>query len=297
MKPTKVPMMRSDQQYEDWKKELQVWEAQNSALGVGSNIQAGSLFQSLEGTPRQTVLSELSVGEITCDDGVKNIIQCLDCFYLGNATQHAFNVIDDMMNFKRKSDSKIENFIRDFQLKVNKVKATGAILSEEMLGYALLIAANLPSDKQDMVKATCQEFNFKTVKAQLEKIGLSTKIKNGNDKNVNTSNVKVEQCFCGNIVKNAGRHDFSDSSSDDDLQKESTFYMSRRNNFGSSANSIKNGSDERKFKINPTDRYGHVRECAYCKCHYHWILECPYAPNSMKDDVRRNKNKPYHKTL
>ena len=170
-KATKVPVMKENQPYEDWKKELQIWEVTNTALGVDKPIQAGTVFQSLDGTARQTVLSELTVEEITDADGVKNIIKTLDQFFLGNKTQNAYNTIEDLMTYKRKPDMAIENFIIEFQLKVNKVKSSGTELSDGVLGYALLSAANLPEDKHDMCKATCDKLTFKHVKQQLEKIG------------------------------------------------------------------------------------------------------------------------------
>ena len=286
-KPTKVPVMRPNQPYEAWKKELRIWEATNIELCVEPKIQAGSLFQSLEGSQRETVLSELAVEEISSVDGVKNIIQTLDYFYLGNEGQNAFNVIDEFLSFKRAPDSTIEQLIIDFQLKMNKVKNSGTVLSERILGYALLKAANLTTDKQDMVKATCQQLTYKTVKIQLEKVGLSSK-----SSNIKThiSNVKVEQCFCGNLPTNVVQPESTDSSSDDDLQKESTFYSFQKRRFEPSTSGG-------KFKVNPADRYGHIRACAYCKCHYHWILDCPYAPASVKNEVanktkRRNNQKP-----
>ena len=190
---TKVPVMRPNQPYEDWLKELRIWEATNVALCIEPKIQASSLFQSLQGTPRQTVLSELTVEEIIADNGVKNIIQTLDSFYLENRTQNAFNVLDDLMSFKRTSDMTIQNFIIKFQLKINRVKNTGMVLCDEFLGYALLKAANLSSNRYDLVKATCGEFTYNNIKTQLVKIALSY---NGNS----ISTGKFEQCFCGNLA-------------------------------------------------------------------------------------------------
>ena len=58
-----------------------------------------------------------------------------------------------------------------FQLKVNKVKASGTKLSDGVLAYTLLNCANLPEDKYDLIKATCTELSYKNVRAQLEKMG------------------------------------------------------------------------------------------------------------------------------
>ena len=82
-KPTKVPVMKEDQPYRDWRKEVEIWQAHNTGLGVAPRLQAGALFQSLQGMPRQIVLSELSVAELTADDGVTNIVNTLDVFFYG----------------------------------------------------------------------------------------------------------------------------------------------------------------------------------------------------------------------
>ena len=293
-KSTKAPVMKPNQQYQDWKKELRIWEATNVALGVDAKIQAGILFESLDGTARQTVLSELSVEEITCNDGVKNIMKTLDFFFSGNETQNSYNVIDDLLKFKCEPKMSIESFIIDFQLKVNRVKASGTVLSDTILGYALLNAANLPHDKHDMVKATCDILTFNKVKAQLEKIGLRKSSKNEDkftlSRDAGTSKVNVEQCFCGNVLdKSAYRdHESTDDSSDEGINGGKVFYS------GNQRRNDETFSKYKKHKMNPTDKFGHVRACAYCKCHYHWLMDCPYAPASIKNEItnkyKRNNN-------
>ena len=99
MQATKVPAMKKNQPYVDWRKEIQIWESTNQVLGVNKKVQAGKLFQSLEGLPRQTVLSQLKVVEIMADDGVKNIIDTLDNFLMGNATQNAYDALDQLMSY------------------------------------------------------------------------------------------------------------------------------------------------------------------------------------------------------
>ena len=100
--------MKEVQPYRDWRKEVEVWQAHNTGLGVAPRLQARALFQSLQGMPRQIVLSELSVAELTADDGVTNIVNTLDVFCMGNKTQHAFNVIDELMTCKRDKDSSMQ---------------------------------------------------------------------------------------------------------------------------------------------------------------------------------------------
>ena len=80
-KATKVPTMKKYQPYTDWRKELQIWQVMNATLEVDKKVQAGFMFQSLKGTARQTVLSEMTVDEIISEDGVTNILQTLDHFF------------------------------------------------------------------------------------------------------------------------------------------------------------------------------------------------------------------------
>ena len=83
-KPIKVPVMRNLQPYEDWKKELEVWRLNNEVLEVDKKLQAGFLLRSLNGLNRDTVMSELTVAELTAEDGVEKIISTLDSFFLTN---------------------------------------------------------------------------------------------------------------------------------------------------------------------------------------------------------------------
>ena len=190
--PTKVPVMKKNQPYEDWMKRIQVWKATNTVLGVEKKIQAGVLFESLKGNPQQIVLSELKVAEIIADDGIKNITDTLDNFFMPNKVESAFNALNDLFTYKCEKGVSTESFIVEFQLKVNKVKASGTTLSENLLGYTLLNCANLSEEKLDIVKATCNELTYKNVKSQLIKVGRE---KPNTNKNVHTSTIQIEDCF------------------------------------------------------------------------------------------------------
>lgn len=282
--------MKSDKLYADWKKELCIWQATNAALGVEGKVQAGMLFGSLstakDDVPYKTVLNELTVEEISSEDGVKNIIRILDQYYIGNETQMAFSNIDDLMRFKCKPGTSIENFLIEFQIKANNVKTSGTILSDGVLGYALLCAANLPEDKLDMVKTTCDDLSYKSVKAQLQKIGLGksgARSKYFAASKPEADEIKIEPCFFGRKTSpNRHIHSSQSSSDDDDLNGEKVFYAGK-------AFSMNNREGNQKLKMNPTDKFGHVRACIYCKCVYHWLVDCPYAPRHVKNRVTNKK--------
>ena len=168
---TKVPMMNHNQPFVDWRKEIKIWKALNIGLGVEPKIQSCMLYESLNGMPQKLVLSELTVEDIIAEDGVSNIVSTLERFYLGNQTMYAYNAISNLFNCKREINSSIENFLIEFQLKLNNVKASGTVMSDNVLGYTLLNCANLSEEKHTLVKLTCQDFSYKTVKEQIRKVG------------------------------------------------------------------------------------------------------------------------------
>ena len=290
VKPTKVPSIGEDSLYSDWKKEIEIWQLTNNVLGCNKSVLAGSLFASLTGQAKDTVLSGLKTAEIMHDDGVDNIMAKLDEFFLGNLTKNAFQVHDDLVKFKRKVNTNFKDFLVEFQVKANKVKASGTELSEGVLGYILLTCANLSSEKENMIRATCDTLNFKSVKTQLEKIALDkTPESKGSVEytatktEVPSSSIKVENAFYENP-----QYPYNSDSSDEGTSDQLDGY------YGYNSNGQKYKLDYRStannHRLNPNDKYNHVSECDFCHCIYHWVLDCPYAPEHVKKNRGRNNN-------
>ena len=293
-KATKVPVFRKDMLYSDWRKEVKIWQATNDLRNVKKEVQAGLLFESLVGKPRETVLSELNVEEIICTNGLTNIFAKLDIYFEGNKTKNAFQAHDDLNSFRRDPSMSIEDFLIEFQLKVNKVKAAGTTLPDGVLGYTLLNCANLSPKQVEIIRATCTDLNFKTVKAQLEKIGLGSKQNSScSDFSVNegaSSSIKVESAYFGNcnINDNTDSSD-SDSNDFDRIYFSSSQFKQRNKSHNYQSQQFTSGNSHQNYQLNPTDKFGHVLGCAKCKCVYHWIIDCPYASESEKNTVlRRN---------
>ena len=82
-----------------------------------------------------------------------------------------------------------------------------------------------------------------------------------------------------------------ESSSDEDISADKTLYLGQSSHMGRFQNTS-------KLKMNPVDKFGHVRGCTFCKCTYHWIAECPYVPSSIKNEViNKTRYKNIQKTL
>ena len=201
---------------------------------------------------------------------------------------------------KCKKDSSIKNFLIEFQLKVNKVKVSGTILSEEVLGCVLLNAANLPDNKHAMIKATCSELTYKVVQCQLKKIGYAKSgcqsLKLTDSQDVETMKVKVKSCYYSNMLyqlQHSHNDDYCKSSLDENLNGEKIHYTQGKQSFSAQQGPYI------KPKLNPTDRFGHVRACSFCKSLYHWLVDCPHAPAKAKSSLNCKKrlNRTYRKPL
>ena len=78
------PLMRGDLAYEDWKKELDIWQ---DFTDLKKEQQGGALFLTLTGKARQVVLDGVSRDDMKSDAGMTKITDCLDKLYLKDKTQ------------------------------------------------------------------------------------------------------------------------------------------------------------------------------------------------------------------
>ena len=119
-----------------------------------------------------------------------------------NKIRSAYNAFNDLFTYRCGKGVSTERFIVDFQLKVNKVKSLGSTLSDNLLGYMLLSCANLSKNRLDMVKASCKEWSYSNVKAQLLKLGLGNTNIDDVCTEFDASKVQIENCFYSTLSKN-----------------------------------------------------------------------------------------------
>ena len=285
-KATKVPVMRDDAHYSDWKKELMIWQKANIIRGVDKKVLAAELFESLQGKARATVLSELDIDVILHDDGIKNILAKLSEYFTGDKVHNSFQAHDELLKFRRDPSMSLEDYLIEFQLRMNKVKASGTVLDAGFLGYALLDCANMPEKRTELVRATCDTFDFKTVKQQLEKIGLGrSHVPKGDTTkfsapSTSQQHFKVEDTYYG---------DQYSSDSSNDAQNETLYANDNRSRHHPSA-------QNQDTPLNPKDVFGNTQECKYCHCIYHRLYDCMYAPDDVKDQYASRRFRQKHRS-
>ena len=76
------PWLTSSICYEDWLKEIEVWQA---FTDLTDEKQGPAIFLTLEGKARETVL-DLDIKEIKAKNGVESIVKALNKLYLKDIT-------------------------------------------------------------------------------------------------------------------------------------------------------------------------------------------------------------------
>ena len=94
-------------------------------------------------------------------DGVAKLLERLDSLFLKDTLSEKFGALEAFEIYKRPASTSIRDFLMEFDNRHYKVKEFGVIVSDDLLGFRLLKAANLNSDKEELIKATVSELTFK----------------------------------------------------------------------------------------------------------------------------------------
>ena len=117
---------------------------------------------------RQKIVSELDEDKILCENGITNITQ-LDQIYKKNSTVEKFEALDNFETYRRPSDTAMSEFLIEFDKRKNKTQSLGTEISDDLLAYRLIKAANLSDSDERVVKATIQ-LNYTEVRDKLRSI-------------------------------------------------------------------------------------------------------------------------------
>ena len=91
------PVWQSDQSYEKYKKDIEVWQL----LGYATANEEGPLLYGVLTGEAKDAAGELTVAEIGSEDGLKLILDKLDELYLADKNQRICNVLEAFEKFRR----------------------------------------------------------------------------------------------------------------------------------------------------------------------------------------------------
>ena len=160
------PKLDESVDYENWKKQVAMWQV----CCKYEKIQQGSaLALSLQGNAREAVL-ELSMDDLCKDTGVQLILTTLDGLFLKDVNQRMYVSMKTFEQHKRSKGQSLDDFINEFERKLNKIKAHKIVFPDEFHAYRLLESANLEQSKNELIRTTIGTLTYKEMKAQLRKL-------------------------------------------------------------------------------------------------------------------------------
>ena len=162
------PSWQNGTSYEDYKKEIEVWQL----LKCATKKEEGPLiFRSLSGSAKAAA-HELTVEEIGSEQGLQNILAKLDKLYLADKNQRIYVDLDAFEKFKRPSSMTMSSFILEFERLHTKVQRYECKYPDGVLAYKVLQAAQLSSEHEKLCKATITtgQWSYASMKEQIKKI-------------------------------------------------------------------------------------------------------------------------------
>ena len=76
-------------------------------------------------------------------DGVSKIIKRLNKIYRKGELSQKYNALEAFQTYKRKGSTSMGDFLTEFEKRLHKTRTYGTTMSDDLLAYHLLKAANL----------------------------------------------------------------------------------------------------------------------------------------------------------
>ena len=121
-------MLRADFLYENWKKEIIIWQRVPTLEQKKKKTQA--IFLSLEGKAKEAAL-DIDDESLNKEDSVGKVLAQLDKVHLKYKIQLAYQAYDTFEKFQRLLEMSVAAFLIEFECFHNKAKAYNMVLPNE----------------------------------------------------------------------------------------------------------------------------------------------------------------------
>ena len=222
---------------------------------------------------QETVL-ELQQDKICSDEGLIHVLAKLDNLYLKDTTLQKYKALENFEAYRRPASLPINDFIHEFEKLHHKITSHGSVISEDVLAFRLLKAANLSAPDEKLAKGTA-DLNYDSMKNQLKKLFSESN-------SLESTSIKFEESIIQETLAC-------------DQQAIDTYYnysRGRGQGRGSFNNQPSRGQGRGSFpqqsrgpprgntQSNRKDQFGRVTRCNVCQSTMHWASECPHRGQS-----------------
>ena len=253
-----------EENYPYWKQEMGFWKEYTELKP--EEIGFAILFRIEDRTAKEAIMN-LKVEKIKCAEGYDNIIKCLDDLYEKDKSRSMFEAYTYFENYRRPKGVGVNEFLNEFEIRYQKTKAFDIEMSENLLAYRVLMCANIPVEKQQLVRLTLNKWDYKEMKKQLKSL-FSDYSMDGNEGNTNVEDIcefttsDVQDTFFTH--NNRGNSNYSRGRARSNYRYQNSRPQRNRGN-----NSFRSRGN------NPVGRDGRISTCSICGSRNHWADACP----------------------
>ena len=140
------PLLNNSKSFESWKTEVELWleitdiKPEKVAIMLALSLPNVSKFGN---DIKDTVLENVSREDMKKTDGHKFILDFLQKELGKNLTVDKFDRFKDFVFCKKTEEQEMEEYIRDFDSKVNRLVAVGQKMEGDIVTFMLLLNSNL----------------------------------------------------------------------------------------------------------------------------------------------------------
>ena len=158
------PQISNFKNYSDWVRMVNIW---TKFTDLHKTKQGPALVMSLSGKALEAIL-ELEDSVISSENGVKQILNKLDTIYKKDELHEKFVDLENFESYKRTPEMSIHDFLIEFDQRYNKLRRHQTTMTDDLLGFKLLKAANLNSQHEQLIKATITAINYENIKTKIK---------------------------------------------------------------------------------------------------------------------------------
>ena len=270
------PDLNDCKSYAAFKRELRAW---SSVTDLPKSKQGNYVILSLPNKSefgndlREKALEYLEEDVLSSEEGLTELMKFLDKELGKNAIDDVIEKWDEFDSLKKSEKQSLEEFISEFEMKSNRVKATGTTLPQEVLAYMLMKRAGINNIERMLIlsKVNIEDKTnlFKEVKLNMGNI-LGKRLQNGKKND--------SECISFEPVCMAQHEECNAASS---------YYRNRANTMPGKSNKQNQNAkfhhkQQKQYQkqdntknMNPTGKDGKIWLCRSCGSFRHLIRDCP----------------------
>ena len=276
------PAWSDDGNYDDWKKELEMWE---EVTELAPEKRGPALYLSLTGNAKEAVRN-MTVAQLRVAGGVKLITDKLGPVLDLNPNTKVFLAFKTFYDYRRASGTTITDFLIRYEYLYTSLGVHNVVLPEAVQAFFLLTAANVTEEIERLARATCVDLTYNNMRAALQKI--FGDIESTVEGSAAAPRIKSEPAFVASNTEEAyWTRNFKPWS------RGSNGRYIRGRGYSTSRGRGRGQADKSSWRKrgsgNPVDREGNPLKCFKCGSKEHFAKDCTaeevhFALLSSKDD-------------